>query len=261
MRTSRKTSSLWSDILTVLSALITASVLLAGCMIDRLMAVRKQLCHFDDSFRLTLGASIEVEFLAPVLLARDIDRLIDAPPTAVIESGATRIHRYEFEKLASFPDGGRVSATDAFSVDLRYRIGADGTLLAGLSTSPLPQGLYDEQRIDESDLQAMAAEACNTPIVALGLRREFPIEPGMLENLPSREDAIGALGTPTRVIPESGALVYEYRLRGSDDARHVARLLAEFDDTGHRPEWVEFGFGSFRSHTDVQAATTRLDWN
>ena len=82
----------------------------------------------------------------------------------------------------------------------------------------------------------------------------FPaLEMDMLEPV-----LLDALGPPTEVLSDNDALVYEYRLSGSEEPRHVARLVVQFDTEGVRPLQVESVYGRYRSVTDLEAATTRI---
>jgi hypothetical protein len=107
-------------------------------------------------------------------------------------------------------------------------------------------------------MQNMAHEACNTSLVALLPGRKLPLDPGLLEDLPSRSEVVDALGPPTEVLRDKDALVYEYRLSGSEEPRHVARLVVQFDPGGVRPLQVESAYGRYRSVTDLEAASTRI---
>ena len=82
----------------------------------------------------------------------------------------------------------------------------------------------------------------------------FPaLEMDMLEPV-----LLDALGPPTEVLSDNDALVYEYRLSGSEEPRHVARLVVQFDPDGVRPSQVESVYGRYRSVTDLEAATTQI---
>jgi hypothetical protein len=107
-------------------------------------------------------------------------------------------------------------------------------------------------------MQDMAHEVCNTSLVALLPGRKVQLDPGLLEDLPSRTEVLDVLGPPTEVLRDNDALVYEYRLSGSEDPRHVARLVVQFDAEGVRPLQVESAYGRYRSVTDLEAATTRI---
>jgi hypothetical protein len=80
----------------------------------------------------------------------------------------------------------------------------------------------------------------------------------LLEDLPSRSEVLDALGPPTEVLSDNDALVYEYRLSGREEPRHVARLVVQFDPEGVRPLQVESAYGRYRSVTDLEAETTRI---
>ena len=104
----------------------------------------------------------------------------------------------------------------------------------------------------------MAREVCNTSLFALLPGRKVPLDPDLLEDLPSRVEVLDALGPPTEVLSDTDALVYEYQLSGSEEPRHVARLVVQFDAEGVRPLQVESAYGRYRSVTDLEAATTRI---
>jgi hypothetical protein len=107
-------------------------------------------------------------------------------------------------------------------------------------------------------MQDMAYEVCNTSLIALLPGRKVPLDPDLLEDLPSHAEVLDALGQPTEVLSDNDALVYEYRLSGSEESRHVARLVVQFDPEGVRPLQVESVYGRYRSVTDLEAATTRI---
>ena len=60
------------------------------------------------------------------------------------------------------------------------------------------------------------------------------------------------------MLSDNDALVYEYRLSGSEEPRHIARLVVQFDPEGVRPLQVESAYGRYRSVTDLEAASTRI---
>ena len=50
----------------ILLILLTFSVLLQGCFLDRLITLGSQTCSFDEYFAITLGRNVELEFRDPV---------------------------------------------------------------------------------------------------------------------------------------------------------------------------------------------------
>ena len=232
--------------------------LLQGCMVDRLLAVRSQMCTFDEAYRVSLFPALEMDMLEPVLLDEDIHWLWDAEPTVYVDDGRERRDRYVLQKLETDGEGQRRPMAEEISIDFEYTLIEGQNLLSSVRTSDLPAGLRVEDRITPADMQDMAHEVCNTSLAALLPGRKVPLDPGLLEDLPSRSEVVDALGPPTEVLRDKDALVYEYRLSGSEEPRHVARLVVQFDPGGVRPLQVESAYGRYRSVTDLEAATTRI---
>ena len=101
----------------LLLVLLTFSVLLQGCFLERLITLRSQTCSFDQHFAITLGRSIELDFHDPVLLEKDMDLIWDAPPTAISRSETGSTMRYLFQRVADEPGIGISSLLEEFSLD------------------------------------------------------------------------------------------------------------------------------------------------
>jgi hypothetical protein len=232
--------------------------LLQGCMVDRLLAVRSQMCTFDEAYRVSLFPALEIDMLEPVMLDEDIHWLWDAEPTVYVDDGRERWDRYVLQKLVIDEEGQRRPMADEISIDFEYTLIDGQNLLSRIRTSDLPAGLRMEERFTPANMQDMAHEVCNTSLAALMPGRKMPLDPGLLEDLPNRTEVLDALGPPTEVLSDNDALVYEYRLSGSEEPRHVARLVVQFDPEGVRPLQVESVYGRYRSVTDLEATSTRI---
>jgi hypothetical protein len=83
-------------------ALIVALAFLAlslkGCVYLRLLEVKSQLSDFEKNFRLEDKGSLDLIFLKPVLLKKDILHLVKQGPTTIQESPKISIWQFYFQK-------------------------------------------------------------------------------------------------------------------------------------------------------------------
>ncbi len=241
--------------------LITALLLFAllqACMADRLLVVRSQMCTFDQTDRVSLFPALEMDVLEPVLLDEDIHWLWDAEPTVQVDDGSVRRDRYVLQKLVVDEEGERRPMADEITIDFEYTLIDGQNLLSHVRTSDLPPGLGLGERFTAEDMQDMAHEVCNASLFTLLSGRKVPLDPDLLKDLPSRAEVLDALGPPTEMPSGNDALIYEYRLSGSQEPRHVARLVVQFDPQGVQPLQVESAYGRYRSITNLEAETTRI---
>jgi hypothetical protein len=225
--------------------LLFASLLLQGCLLERLFTMRDQVCEFETYFAIGNGSSIDVTMLEPVLLESDVLLAMDAPATLVTNSDTGRIFRYVFEQLGSSQEAGDFREVH---LDFEFVQVGEEFRLSRVRSSELP--------IAGSALQMelapkMAAQACETEIGLFTRNYQQELDPALLEVLPDQEKVRMLLGPPLEnLVHENGAgWVYAYRLKGSADPDQVVRFTAWFVDGS--PVLLESSFARYRAQADL----------
>lgn len=241
--------------------LLTLAVILQGCFIDRLIALRGQACTFDKHFDIGLDSNLEINFYDPVLIEKDMNLIWGFSPTAVEASGTTKTLAYTFERV---PTG----STDAGSylleeIHLEFEfIPVDGQLrLSKIRSNDLPAELSPAlSAVDLSTMNTVADSACQVELNPFTRSVLLPLDPDWFSGLPDRDGFVELFGAPNSKQDDGQGLVYEYRLIGSGEESPIARLTIWYDPAGQQALIVEADFSRYQMQTDLLTANMHLQF-
>ncbi len=245
----------------LLLVLLTFSVLLQGCFLDRLITLRTQTCSFDEHFTITLGRNIELDFHDPVLLEKDMDLIWDAPPTAISRSETGSTMHYLFQRVTDDPAIGTSSLLEEFSLEFNF-IPVDGQLrLSKISSNDLPaELLIAANTISLSGLDEITDFACQAELNPFTRSMILPLDRTWFNDMPARDELIALVGAPNLTLDEGNGIVYKYRLKSNDAKTHTARFVIWYDETGDTPVSVEAGFNRYQMYTDLLTAMMKVQF-
>ena len=245
----------------LLLVLLTFSVLLQGCFLDRLITLRSQTCSFDEHFTIAIGRNVELDFHDPVLLEKDMDLIWDAPPTAISRSETGSTMRYLFQRVTDDPAIGTSSLLEEFSLEFNF-IPVDGQLrLSKISSSDLPtELLIAANTISLSGLDEITDFACQAELNPFTRSMILPLDRNWFKDMPARDELIALVGTPNSTMDEGSGIVYKYRLKSNDAKTHTARFVIWYGETGEIPLSVEAGFNRYQMYTDLLTAMMKVQF-
>ena len=245
----------------ILLILLTFSVLLQGCFLDRLITLRSQTCSFDEYFAITLGRNVELEFRDPVLLEKDMDLIWGAPPTAISRSETGSTMRYLFQRVTDDPGNGTGSLLEEFSLEFNF-IPVDGQLrLSKINSSNLPaELLIAANTISLSGLDEITDFVCQAELNPFTRSMILPLDRNWFIDIPARDELIALVGTPDSTLDEGSGIVYQYRLKSNDAKTHTAKFVIWYDETGEKPLSVEAGFNRYQMYTDLLTAMMKVQF-
>jgi hypothetical protein len=209
-------------------------IVLPGCSLNRMYAVKQQFCDFDGNFSYSLGTQPEFVFHRPVILAKDVKTILGYEPTSVFAEGSSVVHRYVIEKVTLDAIQG-----ETYTFDLKYE--ADGKKKR-LQSIQLPTELAAVDYEAFSDPKAMteaANEVCGASVASLFQSMEQDIDPRHLQNLPDQLELVSTLGAPSWESEEERAFIYEYQMSGENSPEPVLHMVIWFDEEGIKPVRME----------------------
>ena len=234
-----------------LTALLVAVLTLGGCVWLRLLTVKHQLQDFDRYIETAGAPGLELRFREPVLLAEDLDVIVQGFPTSVARSGTAtvagvtppdlnEVRAYVFRKVAADqpePDTATLTLVVVCTIQdgLVQRVAFPTEVFAVIPRDLAIAGLraLGNATVDQSAQTA-------TGSLAAGSLTESAV---LAAQLPTRVDLIRQFGTPNRQRRLSDApadlLLWQYSLMG-ESLRHdgkpvMAALGFVFSDGSDRP--------------------------
>ena len=226
------------------------AVTLAGCLLDRVLDTRRQLC--DASPRQVViagvaGEALRVVFERPTLTRDDVEWLVGLPPTRVIPTPDGIILTY-----AAAPADPTNAGAEAFVTELRF-VSVEG--VPKLAESIPPERLA--QLVPRELIDGTIAAACK-PVLSLappGAR--FDLRSVDASAFPDRRRVKSILGPP-HDREADGSFVYRFCLIPCDaGARPLARLTYRFRTDG-RLERGDFAYFRYRVVVDRLAGAATL---
>ena len=184
--------------------LLSAAVLLSGCVYLRLLDLKKQFARFDEHFTVDTTDGVRIECLKPLLYADDVRWLGVYPETITVDDVS---EKWRVRWLKEPPPG--EPETAVYDVELEARFHNDRLAFVGIPEryfAFFPKDLFVSllrstggARIDRS---SRSADVDNTP------------DPKAAEIKPPTLDSIGGmLGRPNERTTRDGLETYRYRYR------------------------------------------------
>ena len=245
----------------LLIAVLTLSVLLQGCFLDRLVTLRSQTCSFDEHFGIRIDQNFVIEFHDPVLLEKDMRLIWGAAPTSISGSDAGSTMHYLFQRVPIATDNGKASLLEEFNLEFDF-IPVDGQLrLSKISSNDLPvELLLAASTVSLSGLDEIAEFACQVELNPFTRSMTLPLDRNWFNELPVRNELIAVYGNPNSTLDDGNGLIYKYRLKGGDAEPQIATFVIWYDETGQKPLAVEAGFNRYQMHTDLLTALMKVQF-
>ena len=246
----------------LLIVVLTLSVLLQGCFLDRLITLRSQTCSFDENFEIKIDQNIVIEFHDPVLLEKDMRLIWGAAPTSVSSSDTGSTMHYLFQRVPCIADNERASLLEEFNLDFEF-IPVDGQLrLSKISSNELPvELLLAASTVSLSGMDEIAEFACQVELNPFTRSMTLPLDRSWFSELPARNELVEVFGKPNSTLDDGNKLIYKFRLKGSDEEPQIARFVIQYDETGEKPLTVEAGFNRYQMHTDLLTALMKVQFS
>jgi len=246
----------------LLLVLFALSVLLQGCFLDRLSTLRNQTCSFNEHFDIRIDPNFVIDLHDPVLLQKDMHLIWGAAPTSISSSDTGSTMHYLFQRVPGTTDNGSDSLLKEFSLEFDF-IPADGQLrLSKISSNDLPvELLLTSTNMGLSGMDEIAEFACQVELNPFTRSMTLPLDRNWFSDLPAKNELVAIFGKPNSTLDDGNKLIYEYRLKGSDDEPQVASFVIRYDETGEKPLTLEADFNRYQMHTDILTALMKVQFS
>lgn len=236
-----------SGVLQWVSLIVTCLVLMTGCLVNRMVELKRQSCDFSTHFEWSEGQHASISLLDPVLVEQDMARLLGADPSHRAQSVDGEIHDYVFEK------SGAVAPGEVLVLAFHYEE-RDGINHLRKIDFPATFNLFlDRQRIEN-----LAVEVCAASLLGLIRGADQPIDPEQVALIPAQKSLISWLGLPSELVDGGRGLVYEYRLSGANSATVLTRFTLWYDAEGKYPLRMQSRFRETQVEADFEQMVMRM---
>jgi hypothetical protein len=232
-----------------------AVVILPGCLVNRLVEVKRQSCNFEQNFSVNFEGDPEILMLHPVMLEHDIELIFGTTPSHSVLNDDVLTATYVFEQVRSPQDPGTPESGFEFRFEFEFKRVNDVNLLSRVSTSTLPEGIVPQDYNQAEAMSNAAMNMCNKPFSPFSRKRLMELDPNLLQDLPGRQDVLDMMGPPTEFLNGGNALMYAFRLNGSMDEDHLVRTELRFDEDRNQLISMETSFLRYHFRADINSAT------
>jgi hypothetical protein len=201
--------------------LLSAALILNGCILERIFRVKNQLCNFEKNFQIETSDGFRVVLREPVLLDEDITWLAGAQPSEQKFVGDELVMTYIAERKGIQSHG-----QYDLPIELRFvRIDGKYRLKEGYLSKNLADMLTDAL------LTQIMQSVCQSERSLV--KQQITIDIRTLDRtlLPAGSEITAILGPPN---PNSGIehrQIYDYQLRNHDAVDKEPTIEIVFDDT------------------------------
>jgi hypothetical protein len=208
----------------LLIVFLSVALFLNGCILERILRVKNQLCDFEENFQIEISEGFHVFLREPVMLDEDITWLAGASPSEQQTIGEQLVMAY-----IAVRNG--VHADDQYDLPIKLRfIRLDGEyrLKEGYLSKNLTAMLTDEL------LTQIMQSVCKSEKSLI--KQQIVIDISTLDRtlLPVRSEITGILGPPNPNKGIEHTLRYDYQLKNNDDADKETTIEIEFDESNQR---------------------------
>jgi len=228
--------------LRIVLVLLSATLILNGCILERIFRVQKQFCDFEKYFQIEVSEGFRVILLEPVILKKDITRLAGAEPSEKKFISDELVMTYIAERKGT-PTHGQYD----LPIELRF-IRTKGEYR--LKEAYLGKNLTDV--LTDKLLTQIIQSVCKSEKSLI--KQQITIDIRALDRtlLPTRSKITGILGPPN---PESGikhTQRYDYQLKNNDDADEAITVKIEFDGSGTRILRIKVKYLGYNLEADFE---------
>lgn len=233
--------------ITVLTTAACLSVAASGCLFNRVVEVREQLCEFDTNFAVDLSSATTVDMHNPVLLDSDILWLAGAQPTEVTESADGLSMLFIIEKVSAQPE-----PEQDLWVAMEFERSGDDQKLTQVRIDPKLRAMIGPENLDQSTIRSAAETVCEGGHGFLAKTVELEITDEEMEMLPSRAEVLEWIGAPLEEDENTRRMTYEYRLKNDEPEPRKARFSVWYDEAGIMPLRLVSQYSRFRTEADFE---------
>jgi len=202
--------------------LLSAALILHGCILERIFRVKNQLCDFEENFQIEVRPGFRVVLREPVMLDEDISWLAGAEPSEKQFVGSELVMTYIAERNRTLSLG-----QFDLPIELRFVLIED--------EYRLKEGYLDENLADLLTVELLTQlmqSVCESEKSLV--KQQITIDIKALDRtlLPARSEIIRILGPPNRNSGDTYRLAYDYRLKNNEAVDQVAAIDIRFDAIG-----------------------------
>lgn len=239
--------------LTLISFATLVSLTLSGCLFDRVITVKNDLCDFEENFAVELDQDLSFTFNHPVLNTSDIIWLMGAEPSNIDHEGQNVVLNYVIQKTPS-PSEPDVE----FVVSLSFVNREGDFLLEKISSDEKLAALVNPEMLERVMVETAASQVCEAGISFASTRMEYDIPEERIASLPSRQEILKLLGDPSQGQAGDAQVSYEFRVGKHDANSPVALLTLWFNPDGGPPTELRTAYSRYQSHADFNQGKLRL---
>ena len=232
----------------ILPVLLSAALILHGCILERIFRVKDQLCDFEKNFQIEIGQGFRVRLREPVMLDEDITWLAGAEPSEKRLIGDGLVMTYTAERKGGPPDG-----RHDLPVELRFvRLEGEYRLAEGY----LGKNLAD---VLTHDLLTQVMRSVCKAEKSL-VKRQIIIDINALDRtlLPSGSEITRILGPPNTTAGPGHKRTWDYRLKNHDAAETDTAIEVYFDDADEKILRIKVKYLRYRLDADFDKGAAVL---
>jgi hypothetical protein len=229
--------------------LLSAVLILNGCILERIFRVKSQLCDFDKNFQIELSEGFRVVLREPVMLDEDITWLAGAEPSEQKFVGDELVMTYNAERKWAKPNG-----QYDLPIELRFvRFDREYRLKEGYLSKSLTHILTAKL------LTQIMQSVCKSEKSLV--KRQIKIDIRTLDRtlLPDRSEITDLLGPPNSNSANEHKLVYDYRLRNNSANDIETTIEINFDDTDEKMLRIKVKYLRYHLDADFEKGEALLN--
>lgn len=225
-----------------LLVILSAALILNGCILERLFRVQKQLCDFEKYFQIEISEGFRVILLKPVILNKDITRLAGAEPSEKKFISDELVMTYIAQRKGK-PTQGQYD----LPIELRF-VHIDGK--HRLKEAYLGKNLTDI--LTDKLLTQIIQSICKSEKSLI--KQQVVVDISVLDRtlLPTRSEITGILGPPNPKTGINHTQLYDYQLKNSDDPDKMITVEIEFDVSGNRILRIKVKYLGYNLEADLE---------
>ena len=228
--------------LRIVLVLLSATLILNGCILERIFRVQKQFCDFEKYFRIEVSEGFRVILLEPVILNKDITRVAGAQPSKKKFIRNELVMTYISERKGK-PVHGQYDLPIELRfiyVDHKYR----------LKEAYLGKNLTDV--LTDKLLTQMIQSVCKSEKSLV--KQQITVDIRALDRtlLPTRAEITDILGPPNPKAGVKHTQLYDYQLKNNDHADKVITVEIEFDGSGNSILRIKVKYLGYNLEADLE---------
>jgi len=207
-----------------LLAFLSVTLILHGCILERIFRVKDQLCDFERNFQIDTSRGFRVILREPVMLDKDITWLAGAEPTDQELAGDTLVMTYIAER-----NGMPSNRQYDLPIELRFvRLAGKYRLKEGFLSKNLADVLTDEL------LTQIMRSVCKSQKSLVNQQIIIDIRTLDRTLLPDRSKISAILGPSNPDSSNDLRQIYDYQLKKDEAVDKEIVIEIVFDDTGEQ---------------------------